>query len=173
MHTPSALNHNPQKFQYSCARKSLQEAQSSASSPILCLREALENRTRELPTSGLDPKQSPLGPSLGLNSPAGVHADKTITRSLSPHVQFRRLPVCAQRAEGNPFGAPRRRTHAARSEESSQVAGIYAEIPWLRLTACAFPKSFASVRSIKPGNHFLQHVGEHQNRPLGALCDGA
>src|SRR5580700_2392891 len=115
MHTPSALNHNPQKFQYSCARKSLQEAESSASSSILFLREALENRTRELPTSGLDPKQSPLGPSLGLNSHAVVHADKTITRSLSPHVQFRRLPVCAQRAEGNPFGAPRRRNHAVSS----------------------------------------------------------
>src|SRR5580658_6723883 len=58
---------------------------------------------------------------------------------------------------------------AARSEESSQLAGIYAKMPWLRLRACAFPKSFASVRAINPGNHFLQHVGEHQNRPLGAL----
>jgi hypothetical protein len=27
MHTPSASNTNPQKFQYSCARKSLQEAE--------------------------------------------------------------------------------------------------------------------------------------------------
>ena len=29
-------------------------------------------------------------------------------------------------------------------------------MPWLRLTARAFPKSFASVRAINPGNPFLQ-----------------
>src|SRR5271169_4468236 len=34
MHTPSASNHNPQKFQYSCACKSLQEAEGNASKPV-------------------------------------------------------------------------------------------------------------------------------------------
>src|SRR5277367_1946654 len=49
MHTPSASNHNPQKFQYSCARKSLQEAESNASKPVsgdAAIR-ALPPRTKE------------------------------------------------------------------------------------------------------------------------------
>src|SRR5277367_1586355 len=49
MHTPSASNHNPQKFQYKCARKSLQEAESNASKPVsgdAAIR-ALPPRTKE------------------------------------------------------------------------------------------------------------------------------
>jgi hypothetical protein len=34
MHTPSASNANLQKFQYSCARKSLQEAASNGGSSV-------------------------------------------------------------------------------------------------------------------------------------------
>jgi len=84
MHTPSALNHNPQKFQYSCARKSLQEAQSSGHCPAFLLKPSI-GVSRMVVSSGMHSFRSQQVAAQDLFTMNGIHAARK-TAEIAPEM---------------------------------------------------------------------------------------